>query len=93
VDRHSLALMIPILALMIPVAAVVMGGMIKLRRMRLEEARYRMGDLGVDPGEVVELREDLDHVRAELAEVQERLDFAERLLARPREIERENTPH
>lgn len=91
-DRQSLALLIPIMALMIPVAAVVMGGMIKLRRMRLEETRLHAGDLGVDPHEVTELREDMDNVRAELAEVQERLDFAERLLARPREIERENTP-
>jgi hypothetical protein len=29
------------------------------------------------------LYEELDHLRAELGEVQERLDFAERMLARP----------
>lgn len=33
-------------------------------------------------GEVAQLREDLHAVRGELAEVQERLDFTERLLAR-----------
>jgi outer membrane murein-binding lipoprotein Lpp len=34
-------------------------------------------------GEVEQLRADLDAVRQELGEAQERLDFAERLLARP----------
>jgi hypothetical protein len=33
--------------------------------------------------------EELDHLRAELGEVQERLDFAERLLARPADAEQD----
>lgn len=33
--------------------------------------------------------EELDHLRAELGEVQERLDFAERLLAKPAGTEQE----
>ncbi len=39
---------------------------------------------GIDPelgAEVDALRDDLDDTRAQLAEVQERLDFAERLLS------------
>ena len=43
---------------------------------------------GVDNREVRELRGEVDALRHELTEVQERLDFAERLLARQREAER-----
>ena len=35
--------------------------------------------------EVIELREQVDHLRLEQAEMLERLDFAERLLAQPRD--------
>lgn len=38
--------------------------------------------------EVVELRDEVDELRRQLAEVHERLDFAERMLARTREAER-----
>lgn len=55
-NRQVLALPIPILALAIPVAAVILGGLHKIAKLRLEEARLRL---------------------------QERVDFAERLLARP----------
>ena len=40
------------------------------------------------PGEVAELRADVEELRHQLAEVHERLDFAERLLAKTREAER-----
>ena len=39
-------------------------------------------------GEVTGLRAELDGVRQELSELAERLDFAERLLAKQREAER-----
>ena len=79
-DRHALALFIPILALLIPVSAIVMGGLIKV-------ARYRAMGSG-DGGEDTRLRldameQELHAVRQELMETQERMDFAERLLARP----------
>lgn len=79
-DKQVLAMFIPILALSIPVAAVIFNGLLKIQKMKLEEARLRHGS---EPGvshEVEELRQDLQQVRGELAEVQERLDFAERLL-------------
>jgi uncharacterized protein YlxW (UPF0749 family) len=79
-DRQVVALFIPILALAIPVVAVIFNGMLKMQKMKLEEARLRQAG---DPGllaEVEELRQDLHQVRTELSEVQERLDFAERLL-------------
>lgn len=82
VDRHALALLIPILALSIPVLALAISGLNKYWRIRLEEAKLRAGQLGEGGlAEVADLRVELDQVRRELAEVHERLDFTERLLA------------
>src|SRR5712691_161456 len=58
-------------------------------RMRIEEARSRAG--GLDTGSEVEipaLRDEVGEVRRELGEMQERLDFAERLLSQAREGDR-----
>jgi hypothetical protein len=85
-DQHSLALLIPITAMLIPISAIMMGGFLKLARLRLEEARVRAGAL--PDGALADLdhfRGEVDQVRHELAEVQERLDFTERLLAQRRE--------
>ena len=38
-----------------------------------------------DDGDVQELREEVEELRRQLGEVQERLDFAERVIARPRD--------
>jgi hypothetical protein len=88
-DRQTLALLIPILALAIPVAAIVLNGLQKLARLRLEETRVRAGSAG--GGEVAALREEVAALRSELTEVEERLDFAERLLSQTREPDR--LPH
>jgi hypothetical protein len=58
-------------------------------RMRLDEARLRAGalDKGSD-GEMAALGDEVGEVRRELGEVQERLDFAERLLSQAREGDR-----
>jgi hypothetical protein len=40
------------------------------------------------PGDVAELRADVEELRHQLAEVHERLDFAERLLAKTRATDR-----
>ena len=79
--RQELALLIPILALAIPVAAVILNGMHKMAKLRLEEARLRLG--GGDPGELQALRAEMDAMRGEVNELQERVDFAERMLANP----------
>ncbi len=58
-------------------------------RMRLEETRSRAGAL--DKGSEVEipaLRDEVGEVRRELGEMQERLDFAERLLSQAHEADR-----
>lgn len=92
-DRHTLVLFIPILALTIPVLAIALHGLQKYWQVRLEEARIRAGHLGPNAaGEIGELRSELEQVRQELAEVHERLDFTERLLARGPERERLPSP-
>jgi hypothetical protein len=78
------ALLIPIIALSIPVVAIIVGGINKRAKWRLEEAQLRMGG-GIDTEELDELRADLDQVRAELGEMHERLDFTERLLTQSRD--------
>ena len=80
--RQELALLIPILALAIPVAAVILNGMHKMAKLRLEEARLRLG-VGGDSAELQALRTELDAMRGELNELQERVDFTERMLANP----------
>ena len=88
-DRHALAMLIPIFALAIPVTAIVFGGLLKLARLRLEETRIRAGVLGGGAEyELAALREEVEGLRMELGEVQERVDFAERLLTRSGEAER-----
>lgn len=88
-DKQVVALLIPILALAIPVSAIVLHGLQKIARIRLEEARLRAG-AGDDGGrgEVAALRDEVGDLRRELGEVQERLDFAERLLGQARDPER-----
>jgi hypothetical protein len=78
------ALLIPIIALSIPVVAIIVGGINKRAKWRLDEAQLRMGG-GIDTEELDELRADLDQVRAELGEMHERLDFTERLLTQSRD--------
>ena len=80
------ALLIPMIALSIPVVAIIVGGINKRAKWRLEEAHLRMGE-GVDAEELDELRSELDQVRAELGEMHERLDFTERLLTQTRDRE------
>lgn len=82
-DRHTVVLFIPIAALAIPTVAIIMNGMLKLARLRVEEAKLHAGDAG-NGGDVAALRDEVAELRHELGEVHERLDFAERMLARGR---------
>jgi hypothetical protein len=52
------------------------------------EAKWIEGHYGAPGAEVAELRAGVDELRHQLTDVQERLDFAERLLARQRDAER-----
>lgn len=51
------------------------------------EAKMREAGGGAS-GDVDQLRAEVDELRGQLAEVQERLDFAERMLAKTRDAER-----
>jgi hypothetical protein len=81
--------LIPIFALAIPLAGIVFFGLQKLARTRLEEARLRAG--GLERGaeaDITALRDEVGELRRELSELQERMDFAERLLSQARDQER-----
>lgn len=71
-------------------AALALGfGLWAQRRMRLEEPRLPADALDQgSEGEIAALRDEAGEVRRELNEVQERLDFAERLLSQAREGDR-----
>jgi hypothetical protein len=88
-EMQSLEPLIPIFALAIPLAGVVFFGLQKLARTRLEEARLRAGalDKGAE-AEITVIRDEVGELRRELSEVQERMDFAERLLSQVRDQER-----
>lgn len=81
---ETLGIMIPILGLSIPIVAIIVSGINKRAKWRLEETQLRMSE-GVHAEELDELRSELDQVRAELGEVHERLDFTERLLTQSRD--------
>jgi len=83
-DRHALALLIPILALAIPVTAIVFSGLVKLARIKADRAAG-----GSELAERVSaLEQEVGALRQELGDAQERLDFAERLLSRSDETRR-----
>lgn len=78
-DKQALAMLIPIIALSIPVVAIVMNGLIKVARYRAMGSGEGAG--GELPGRVDALEQEVDVLRHELTETNERLDFAERMLA------------
>jgi hypothetical protein len=77
------------LVLLIPISAIIMTGLVKIARI-WAPVHQAQGDLGVKQLEarleVVE--QELAGLHHELSETQERLDFAERLLAQAREGKR-----
>jgi len=80
-DRHSLALLIPILALSIPVVAIIMGSMVKMAKLKAESQRVALPSPETD-ARIAQLEDEVHSLRQELAETQERVDFTERLLAK-----------
>lgn len=75
------------LAVMIPVLAVFFTGLVALSRTAIGKALARRigGEAGahLDDHRLAALEDDMERLRQELMETQERLDFAERLLAAP----------
>ena len=78
---------VAVLGLMVPVLALSVVGFFVLARSRIGEAlARRIAGERHDPEfeeRILALQEDVALLRGQLQETQERLDFAERLLARP----------
>ena len=73
---------IPILIFSIPVLAIVFNGLTKLARIKAESQQGLSGEV-LD--RIQELESDVQDLRHQLTEAHERLDFAERLLAKPKD--------
>jgi len=82
-NAQILGVLIPLFALAIPVLAVTFWGLTKLASVRAEQ-QARLAD-GDTLHRVAALEEQVVVLQQQLSETQERLDFAERLLPRPRE--------
>ena len=87
-DRQTLALLIPVLALVIGLAGTILGGLIKLQKARGEQGRVGADDEFAARLEAVE--QEVSSLRQQLSDAHERIDFAERLLARPRDERKRN---
>lgn len=73
---------IPILIFLIPVLAVTFNGLTKLAKAKAEQ-HNALGGEALE--RIAELENEMQYVRQQLSETQERLDFAERMLAKPKD--------
>lgn len=80
-EPRTLAMLMPILALSIGLAAVVFAGLVRLEKAKAAH-RKALSDEDL-VGRVQDLEDEMTTLRHQLTEAQERIDFAERLLARP----------
>ena len=71
------------LALLIPIVAIIAGTVVKLSRMKIESTNPGAGHDAL--ARIEALEGELDGLRRELSETQERVDFTERLLAQAAE--------
>jgi hypothetical protein len=78
------------IAVFIPVSAIVMGGLVMITKYFTQSRRQGSSEAVEARLEAIE--HELTSVRGELAETQERLDFAERLLSQSREGKRLEAP-
>lgn len=83
-DPDVLAPMVVMVVLTVTIGATIVlrGALGKALADRIA-GRHRESEAGKDP-EIRELRDELDDVRGQVAELQERVDFAERLLSQQR---------
>ena len=70
------------LAPLIPVTAILAYAVIKIAKIRAGRSDSVSADV---TGRLEALEQGLEHVQQELADTQERLDFAERILSKARE--------
>ncbi len=74
------------IVLLIPIVAIIISGMVKIARLR---AQHRpLPDSGEVNAQMQALEQEVTSLRQELGEIQERLDFTERLLTQQQEAKR-----
>lgn len=78
------------MALLIPVSIIVMGGLVKIAREFARGSAHP--DISSLDAQMGALEHELRSVRQDLNETQERLDFAERLLAQSQERKHLDVP-
>lgn len=78
---NGMFVLVPIMVLGIGVTWIISASMLKIQRLRMEEAKLRV----TDDGPLNDLAHQVADLQQELGEVQERLDFAERMLAQGKE--------
>lgn len=71
--------------MLVPIIAIIAFAVIKIARINAARGGQTPGDLS---GRVDELEREMQGLQQQLAETQERLDFAERLLAKGKEQQR-----
>jgi len=78
---NGLFVLLPIMFLGLGVSAIISSSILKMQRLRLEEAKLRAGN----PADLEEVVHQVSELQQEMAELQERVDFTERMLAQARE--------
>ena len=78
---NGLFVLVPVMFMGVAVTGIISSVILKMQRMKLEEAKLRAGD-----GEETAARaHQVAVLQGEMAELQERVEFAERMLAQARE--------
>ncbi len=78
---NGLFVLVPVMLMGVAVTGIISSVILKLQRMKLEEAKLRAGD----GEETAALAHQVAVLQGEMAELQERVEFAERMLAQARE--------
>ena len=78
---NGMFVLVPIMFLGLGVSAIISSSILKMQRLRLEEAKLRAGN----PAELEDVLHQVSELQQEMAELQERVDFTERMLAQARE--------
>ena len=78
---NGLFVLVPVMLMGVAVTGIISSVILKLQRMKLEAAKLRSGD----GEETAALAHQVAVLQGEMAELQERVEFAERMLAQARE--------
>ena len=88
-DAGAIGALIPVVALMIPVSAIVLSGLQKLAKLRIEKAQARADSMNTGTTSKVQtLRKKVTELHRALEELNKRMDFTERVLTQARDRDR-----